>query len=255
MKSLIRFLLRALPRPLLIRLSYPFRSLIRPFLSGNRVSCPVCSRSFSRMLPYGVVPRPNVLCPSCLSLERHRLIWLYLIRVPGILTFPVKLLHVAPEQCFHGRFRKMGHIDYVTADLESPLAEYHFDLHSIPFDSDTFDLVLCNHVLEHVEDDRRVMGEILRVLSPGGLAILQVPQDPGLEVTYEDPGITDPREREKHFGQKDHLRLYGKDYPVRLREAGFNVVEWPVADHFQPDEIERFRLAPGETLYLAFKSQ
>jgi len=220
MKSLIRFLLRALPRPLLIRLSYPFMSLVRPFLSGNRVACPVCTGSFSRMLPYGVTPRSNVLCPSCLSLERHRLIWLYLVRVPGILTIPVKLLHVAPEQCFHGRFKKMVHIDYVTADLESPLAEYHFDLHSIPFAQDTFDLVLCNHVLEHVEDDRRVMGEILRVLKPGGLAILQVPQDTDRDVTYEDPSITDQKEREKHFGQKDHLRVYGRDYPIKLRQAG-----------------------------------
>lgn len=255
MKSLIRFLLRVLPRPLLIRLSYPFMGLVRPFLSGSRVACPVCTGSFSRMLPYGVVSRPNVLCPSCLSLERHRLIWLYLIRVPGILTIPVKLLHVAPEQCFYGRFKKMAHIDYVTADLESPLAEHHFDLHTIPFDQETFDLILCNHVLEHVEDDRRVMGEILRVLKPGGLAILQVPQDPDRDVTYEDPLITGPKEREKHFGQKDHLRLYGRDYSSRLRQAGFNVVEWSVIDHFLPEEIERFRLAPGEILHLAFKSQ
>jgi SAM-dependent methyltransferase len=175
--------------------------------------------------------------------------------VPGILTIPVKLLHVAPEQCFYGRFKKMAHIDYVTADLESPLAEHHFDLHTIPFDQETFDLILCNHVLEHVEDDRRVMGEILRVLKPGGLAILQVPQDPDRDVTYEDPLITGPKEREKHFGQKDHLRLYGRDYSSRLRQAGFNVVEWSVIDHFLPEEIERFRLAPGEILHLAFKSQ
>lgn len=255
MKSLIRFLLHALPRPFLIRLSYPFMAIMRPFLRGDKVMCPVCTKTFSRFLSYGVIPRPNVLCPSCLSLERHRLIWLYLVRVSGILTYPVKMLHVAPEQCFYGRFRKMPHIDYVTADLESPLADYHFDLHSIPFDSGTYDLILCNHVLEHVENDRQVMREIIRVLKPGGLAIMQVPQDPTLEATYEDPTIKDPREREKHFGQKDHLRLYGKDYPVRLRQAGFNVVEWSVADHFQPEEIERFRLAPGEILYLAFKPQ
>jgi SAM-dependent methyltransferase len=194
-----------------------------------------------------------VLCPTCLSLERHRLIWLHLQTKTDFLTQPRRLLHVAPEQCFYSRFKHYKHIDYITADLESPIADYHFDLHEIPFDNDSFDMILCNHVLEHVMDDRQVMSEFLRVLRPGGMAILQVPLEPQRKTTFEDPSITDPRQREKYFGQKDHLRIYGLDYPERLREIGFVVEEYPVSKTYSADMISRFRLASDETLYVASK--
>ena len=254
MKSLIRWVLRIFPRPFLIRASYPFMGLFKPFLRGNAVECTVCGSTFRKFLPYGVNSRPNVLCPSCLSLERHRLIWLYLQKQSDFLVKPRKLLHVAPEQCFYTRFRKYSHIEYVTGDLESPIADYHFDLHDIPFEENSFDMILCNHVLEHVTDDRRVMREILRVLRPGGFAILQVPLEPHRETTYEDPSVTDPRQREIQFGQKDHLRVYGRDYAGRLRECGFVVEERPVTRDFSEAEITRYRLAPEETLYIASKS-
>jgi SAM-dependent methyltransferase len=253
MKSLIRWALRFFPRPFLIRISYLLMGLFKPFLRGNKVECPVCESTFRKFLPYGVNSRSNVLCPTCLSLERHRLIWLYLQNQSDFLTRPRRLMHVAPEQCFYNRFKKLTHIDYVTADLESPLADYHFDLHEIPFEENSFDMILCNHVLEHVTDDRKVMSEFLRVLKPGGFAILQVPLEPHRPTTYEDPSITDPREREKAFGQKDHLRVYGLDYPGRLREAGFSVAEKLVSATFTPEQINRYRLAPDETLYIASK--
>jgi SAM-dependent methyltransferase len=254
MKALIRWALKILPRPFLIRFSYLLMGFFKLFLKGNRVTCPVCGSSFRKFLPYGVSSRDNVLCPSCLSLERHRLIWLYLDRMTDFKTAPRKVMHVAPEQCFLKRFRNMPNLEYLTADLESPIADYHFDLHQIPFESGTFDLVLCNHVLEHVEDDRKVMAEILRILKPNGFAVLQVPIAYGNPSTYEDRSIIDPGEREKHFGQKDHLRLYGTDYPDRLREAGFTVKEWPVADHFSQEEIFRYRLAQEEIFYISFKT-
>jgi SAM-dependent methyltransferase len=253
MKSLIRWALRFFPRPFLIRISYLVMGLFKPFLRGNKVECPVCESTFRKFLPYGVNSRSNVLCPTCLSLERHRLIWLYLQNQSDFLTRPRRLMHVAPEQCFYNRFKKLTHIDYVTAYLESPLADYHFDLHEIPFEENSFDMILCNHVLEHVTDDRKVMSEFLRVLKPGGFAILQVPLEPHRPTTYEDPSITDPREREKAFGQKDHLRVYGLDYPGRLREAGFSVAEKLVSATFTPEQINRYRLAPDETLYIASK--
>ena len=254
MKSLIRWALRFFPRPFLIRISYFFMGLFKPFLRGNAVECPVCGSTFSRFLPYGVNSRSNVLCPTCLSLERHRLIWLYLEKQTDFLTRPRKLLHVAPEQCFHTRFRGMKQLEYITADLESPLADYHFDLHLIPFQEDSFDMILCNHVLEHVTDDRQVMAEFLRVLSPGGSAILQVPLEPDREFTFEDATVTDPREREKVFGQKDHVRVYGRDYAQRLRSIGFQVEERLVTNHFSEADIERYRLAQSETLYIASKA-
>ncbi len=253
MKRLIRCVLRIFPRPFLIRASYVFMGLFKPFLKGNTVECPVCGSTFAKFLPYGVNSRSNVLCPTCLSLERHRLIWLWLNNQSDFLTKPRRLMHVAPEQCFYPRLKKLNHIEYVTADLESPLADFHFDLHEIPFEDASFDMILCNHVLEHVTDDRRVMDEFLRILRPGGFAILQVPLEPHRDTTFEDPSITDPRQREKYFGQKDHVRVYGRDYAGRLAERGFNVNEHPVSATFSAEQISRYRLAPDETLYIAFK--
>jgi SAM-dependent methyltransferase len=253
MKSLIRWALRIFPRPFLIRVSYLLMGLFKPFLRGNSVECPVCGSTFRKFLPYGVNSRSNVLCPSCLSLERHRLIWLWLQNNSDFLSKPRKLLHVAPEQCFYNRFKQLKHIEYITADLESPLADFHFDLHEIPFEANSFDMILCNHVLEHVTDDRRVMDEFLRILRSGGFAVLQVPLEPHRESTFEDPSITDPLQREKYFGQKDHVRVYGRDYAGRLRKTGFMVEEYLVSQTFSIDEINRYRLAPDETLYIALK--
>ncbi|MEA1878275.1 MAG: methyltransferase domain-containing protein [Bacteroidota bacterium] len=253
MKSLIRLLIRNIPRPVLIRFSTLFSSVFRIWYRGNSVECPVCNRTFRKFMPYGINTRSNVLCPGCLSLERHRLIWVYLTRETDFFTSKHKFLHVAPEQCFQPRFKKIAGLEYLTADLESPIADMHFDLHSIPLEDSSFDFFMCNHVLEHVDDDAKVMREIFRVLRAGGTAILQVPQDYSLEKTYEDSSITDPLEREKHFLQKDHVRLYGMDYPERLRKAGFEVEELHYASVLGEELTERYRLPVDEILYLARK--
>lgn len=253
MKKVYKFLLNTLPRPLLIRLSYPFK-LVAPILyKGNKVTCPVCEKSFSKFLSYGseVKHRENVLCPYDLTLERHRLMWLYLKNETNFFTANLKVLHIAPEQCFHKTFKKMPNIDYLTGDLESPIADMHFDLHEIPLEDNQFDVVFCNHVLEHVEDAHQCMTELHRVMKPGGWGIFQVPQDMTREETYEDPTITSPEEREKHFWQKDHVRLFGKDYPKWLEKAGFEVTEYHPKEHFSKEEIERYRLMEGEVLYIA----
>ncbi len=253
--SIYRSALNKLPRPLLIRLSYVFRIFASVIYRGNTVACPVCGNSFSKFLSYGsdVAFRQNVLCPHCLSLERHRLLWLYLQQRTDLFSGKVKLLHIAPEQCFHGRFKALQNIEYVTGDLESPLAEHHFDLHDVPFDSNSFDAVICNHVMEHVEDDARCMRELYRVLRPGGWAVMQVPIDYSRAVTYEDPEITSPEEREKHFWQKDHLRLYGRDYPERLAAAGFKVKEDDFVKALGEEKAERHRLQSQEIIYFLTK--
>lgn len=250
-----RFLLKHLPRPLLIRLSYVFRRVAPLLYKGDEVECPVCKHGFRKFLPYGsdVAHRENVLCPYCLSLERHRLLWLFLKDKTDFFSEHLRVLHIAPEQCFHGRFKKARNIEYITGDLESPLAEYHFDLHDIPFGADEFDVILCNHVLEHVEDDRRCMSEMYRVLKPGGWAIMQVPIDYSRAETYEDPTITDPLEREKHFWQKDHVRLYGRDYGERLKEAGFEVRCDDYVKTISPELRERFRLQSEELIHYLWK--
>ena len=149
-----------------------------------------------------------------------------------------------------GRFEALQNLEYITADIESPLAKVKMDIHEIPFDDHTFDIIFCNHVLEHVEDDLKAMSEMRRVLKPGGWAILQIPWfHPIPDVTFEDPGIADSKEREKMFGQDDHVRLYGKDYPDRLKQAGFNVIEDQLIFEVEKSEIERFALPTDEVIY------
>lgn len=256
MKKLYKYLLNKLPRPLLIRLSYPFK-LIAPLLyKGDKVECTVCEKKFSKFLSYGsdVAHRDNVLCPYDLTLERHRLMWLYLRDHSDFFTRENnKVLHIAPEQCFHKRFKNQSNLDYLTGDLVSPLADMHFDLHEIPLEDNRFDVIFCNHVMEHVDDAIQCMSELYRVMKPGGWGILQVPQDFDRETTYEDATITSPEEREKHFWQKDHVRLFGLDYPNWLRKAGFTVVEFNKEDNYSEEDRNRYRLDPKEVLYIVSK--
>src|SRR5688572_2659204 len=134
MKRLISFLIRYVPRKYLQRVSAPGLRLAALFLLGNKVTCPVCSRSFRKFLPYGrIKPRPNALCPNCLSLERHRLIWLYLREKTAFFNQKLSVLHIAPEACFIKRFEKIHGSQYITADIESPLAKVKMDIHQIPF--------------------------------------------------------------------------------------------------------------------------
>jgi len=255
-KRMYSFLLNRLPRPLLIRLSYVFRWVAPILFRGNRVECPVCEQSFSRFLSYGskVAHRENVLCPKDLTLERHRLMWLYLKDHSSFFTDKnLSVLHIAPEQCFINRFKKQPNLSYLTADLESPIADLHFDLHEIPLESDRFDVVFCNHVMEHVANPIQCMKELFRVMRPGGWAILQVPQDMTRDTTYEDASIVLPEEREKHFWQKDHVRLFGRDYPDYLRKAGFTVEEFWLKDHLDQEIFNRYRISEEEVLYIAKK--
>lgn len=258
MKKLYKFLLNKLPRPLLIRLSYPFK-LIAPLLyKGDKVECPCCEKSFSKFLSYGadIVHRDNVLCPYDLTLERHRLMWLYLKDHSNFFTADkLDVLHIAPEQCFHGRFKKQSNINYLTGDLVSPIADMHFDLHSIPLEDNKFDVVFCNHVMEHVDDAIQCMSELHRVMKPGGWGIMQVPQDIDREVTYEDPSITSPEEREKHFWQKDHVRLFGMDYPEWLKKGGFEVEVFDKESNYSKELRERYRLMEKEILYIVRKTK
>ncbi|MBT5932639.1 MAG: methyltransferase domain-containing protein [Flavobacteriales bacterium] len=256
MKRIYKFLLNKLPRPLLIRLSYIFKFFAPILYRGNKVECPVCERSFSKFLSYGsnVAHRENVLCPYDLTLERHRLMWLYLTRKTDFFSAEsLKVLHIAPEQCFLTLFKKQKNLDYTTADLVSPIADIHFDLHDIPLEDNQYDVIFCNHVMEHVDDPIRCMSELNRVMKPGGWAIMQVPQDMSRAETYEDKSITSPEEREKHFWQKDHVRLFGKDYPSYLEKAGFKVEEFDLNTEFDATEVVKFRLMKKEILYIARK--
>ena len=253
MKKFIRFLLQYIPRPILIRFSHWATKIMPFFLRGNKVECPICDHHFSKFLPYGVHPRPNALCPKCLSLERHRLMWLYLNRKTDFFKSEYRLLHVAPEQVFYKLFRNQKNLNYLTIDLESPLADIKMNLEEMTFGDEEFDVIFCNHVLEHVSNDSKALSEIYRVLRKGGFAILQSCIDYNREQTYEDLTITDPKDREREFWQKDHLRLYGMDYGSRLRKAGFEVEESHFVNELSPAEIDRYKLTPEEIIFIGRK--
>jgi SAM-dependent methyltransferase len=255
MKKLIGFVVWFVPRRYLQRVSGIGLRVLGLFYSGKAVTCPICTHSYREFLPYGRVrSRANALCPHCMSLERHRLIWLYLQEKSDFFRQPLQILHIAPEACFIKRFEKTHGAGYITADIESPLAKVKMDVHEIPFGDNTFVVVLCNHVLEHVRDDVQAMREFHRVMKPGAFAILQVPFFPPLpDKTIEDPTITDPRERERLFGQDDHVRKYGKDYTARMERAGLQAVEDTFVDQLTPEQQHHFGLSRGEVIYKAVK--
>ncbi len=255
MKRLFKAILRFIPRPLLIRMSYWVRPVLVFFMRGNRFTDPIDGKHYRAFLPYGYEnQRENVLAPGTLSLERHRLLWLYLKQETDFFTTPKKVLHFAPEQAFYKRFRRQKNLDYTTTDLESPLADVKADICNLPFETDSFDVILCNHVLEHIPDDTRAMQELYRVLKPGGMGIFQIPQELDREHTFEDDTITDPRERAAIFGQYDHVRVYGRDYFDKLRSIGFTVKEIHYAQQLSPELVARYALAKGEIIPVCFKS-
>ncbi|MEP1035012.1 class I SAM-dependent methyltransferase [Ekhidna sp.] len=255
MKFIISFFLRHVPRKYLQLFSHIAMRIMAFFYRGNKVECPVCESHFRKFLPYGrLSSRSNALCPKCLSLERHRLIWLYLRRKTDFFSKEARMLHVAPELCFMNRFEALENLDYISADIESPLAKVKMDIHEIPFEDNSIDIIFCNHVLEHVDDDMKALSEMKRVLKPGGWAILQVPFFyPLPESTYEDQTIIDPKEREKAFGQDDHVRMYGKDYAKRLASSGLQVHEERIIDELSADEKSRYALPDSEIIYRVVK--
>lgn len=256
MKKLIRFVLKHVPRRYIQRVVHLGVPVLGLFYMGRGVECPVCGRRYRKFMPYGYTrasQRGNALCPSCLALERHRLMWIYLKNETAFFTDPARLLHIAPEYCFIKRFERLPGLDYVTADLESPLATVKMDVQAIPFEAESFDIIFCNHILEHVKDDRLAMREMYRVMRRGGWGIMLSPVNMSRETTYEDASITDPLERERHFGQKDHLRDYGRDYGRRLVEAGFDEVEEiDYAARLPAETVKRAGLRP-EIIYLVRK--
>ncbi|MCF6183964.1 MAG: methyltransferase domain-containing protein [Bacteroidales bacterium] len=255
MKKIIKFLLKTVPRPLLIRFSFIVRKPLALIYKGTNTECPVCNKQFKKFLPYGYgnANRDNRLCPNCLSLERHRLLWLYLKQTTNFFTAKLSVLHIAPEQTFLKHFKKLNNLNYTTADLYSPIVDIKTDIRNMVFEDNKFDVVICNHVLEHIDEEQKAMKEILRVMKPGAWAILQVPIDYSLEKTFEDANITSREDRQKYFGQYDHVRLYGKDYPGRLRKAGFKVTEDNFVNSFSEEEQEKYRFDKNDIIYLCKK--
>ena len=227
--------------------------ILQPFLDfffrGSNFTDPINGKSYRTFLPYGYVSqRKNALSPGTLSLERHRLLWLYLKNETIFFKKNLKVLHIAPEQCFYNVFKKLKNINYITYDLNSPLAEIKGDICNMPFKNNSFDYILCNHVLEHINDDKKAMMEIFRVLNISGTAILQVPINLNNKNTLEDNSITNKQERIEKFGQYDHVRLYGLDYFKKLQNIGFEVDQVKYGSKFNDDEILKYSIVKNEVI-------
>ena len=254
--KIFKSILNTIPRPWLIKASYIVRPVISWYLRGDKFTDPIDGRSFRKFLPYGYgKQRENALSPSTLSLERHRLMWLFLKDNTTFFTATKKLkvLHIAPEQCFLDIFRKQQNLNYITSDLESPIADVKADICDLPFKENEFDIVFCNHVLEHISNDTKAMQELYRVLKPGGFGIFQIPQDLSKAITFEDNTITDRKERAKLFGQYDHVRVYGRDYFDKLRSIGFKVDEVDYTKKITLEKIEKYCLMKNEILPVCYK--
>lgn len=230
------------------------RPFVAFFLRGNTYTDPIDGKSYRRFLPYGYAKvRENVLAPGTLSLERHRLFWLYLKNETTFFSAPLRVLHFAPEQAFVQKFKKQKNLSYTTTDLNSPIADVKADICDLPFKENEFDVVFCNHVLEHISNDTKAIQELYRVLKPGGFGIFQIPQDLSKAITFEDSTITDRKERAKLFGQYDHLRVYGRDYFNKLRSIGFKVDEVDYTKKITLDKIEKYCLMKNEILPVCYK--
>jgi predicted SAM-dependent methyltransferase len=231
------------------------RTILKPYyLSGKKYHCPVCGIYARKFLPVNK-SRENAECPKCSSLERHRLLWLYLQERPDNFFFTknIKLLHIAPEKVFAEKISKMTNIEYIQADLNGSGEVIKMDIENIQFPENSFDMILCNHVLEHVSDDRKAMKEFYRVLKPEGLAVIMVPINYNSDKTYEDPTITDPAQRKKAFKQEDHVRLYGLDIEERFKEAGFKVCVEEYTSKINANTKTQCRLPDREHIFACCK--
>jgi len=250
--------LRRLPREFAhdCGMKSPIRKLLANFralaLRGRRFRCPLCSGEYRRFLSAGNPPRANAMCPGCASLERHRLLWLALQQGwnEGGLAAGVHLLHVAPEPVLAAQLAQRFE-QYVSIDLEGKQAMQAMDVTDLSFTDESFDAVVCNHVMEHVPNDRAAIAELFRVLKPGGWGSIQVPMLG--EATKEDLSITDPAQRRRLYGQEDHVRMYGRDFMERLREAGFNVLVLPKQDLADPIELSRISVDCEDMIVLVSK--
>ena len=217
---------------------------------GNRVECPVCQWHGREFLPNGLKQRTNAICPRCGALERHRLLYLYLKDRTDVFVTQMRLLHFAPEPALSRILAASPNIDYITTDLYDPTVMVRTDITDMLFKDNFFDFILCSHVLEHIPDDRRAVQELRRVLRAGGTAIVQVPLQESPEApTLEDPAVTTPEERQRVFGQRDHVRIYGYDVANRLMDAGFEVNVVTYARELGEAATTRYGLVENDPIF------
>ncbi len=250
----MKYILKFLPRKFLIKYSFLITPILRVIFHGKKYTDPIDDSNYSKFLSYGYkTVRKNALCPGTLSLERHRLLWLYLDKETDFLNSNLKVLHVAPEQVFYKKFKKLKNWEYFTFDLNSPIADIKGDLTSTNFKDESFDLIICNHVLEHIEDDKSALNEMYRILKYNGISILQVPINVKRENTFEDLSIKSKIQRQKYFGQYDHVREYGLDFKDRVEQAGFKVEMINYSKKISQDLVIKYGLMKDDLIPIGKK--
>ena len=240
-KKIIPFKVRIFVRKANWRLKYFFLTFGKRY--KNSVFCPIANKEFKTFIKSG----NDYITPSNGAKSRQRTVWLYLTKELNILTEPLKILHIAPELSYFEILKKQKNIEYFAGD--KMVAGYsnqkgvdNVDLTGLNYENDFFDVIICNHVLEHIPDDKKAISEMFRALKKGGKAVVTVPMDENLEKTNENPNITSPADRKKHFGQWDHLRMYSTDIKQRFENEGFNTELIKYADNFSANEFQKMRL-------------
>ena len=231
-----------------------FKKIRKILYFGNSYICPCCGGSYKKFLPVGTTFRSSAQCPGCNSLERHRLLLLYLKKKTNFFKNELKVLYFAPNKIFLSIFKQLHNIELITADLKSPLAMIKTNITNLIFNDKSFDVILCSHVLEHVENDMKAMRELFRVLKSQGWAIIQSPIDDSLLKTINGNKNLSSSERRKLFGEDDHYRIYGVDYKNRLEKAGFNVLVDEFVMKLKNKTIKMFGLDNTEKIYFCSKS-
>jgi hypothetical protein len=235
----------------LMNLTYSRIKLI--YYGGKNLYCPCCEHHFRKFYPHGHSLRTTAACPNCGSLERHRLLLLYLLHKTNFFSENLKVLHFTPSFALEKRFKKMSNLDYITTTLDNPRAMIRMDVTDIKFPDNIFDVILCYHILEHVKNDQRAMQELYRVLKPKSWAIIQVPIDFDLKNTLEDPKITSAKDREKFYGHRNHLRRYGRDFILKLENVGFTVKTDDFISEIKNESKKKIGLSENEKIICCFK--
>jgi SAM-dependent methyltransferase len=257
LKTAIKFLLRALPKQDRLYVEQSLRWLrqrgrAKPYFGEGRV-CACCGRHWREYVPAGKPVRPGELCLRCGGGRRQRLMAHFL--TAELKDRPqTKLLHFAPEVSLTRPIRRLHNVDYMSVDIVEDVALMKADIQNLPFGDAEFDVIVCSHVLEHIPDDARAMGELHRVLRQDGVAYVMVPQDFDRDTTFEDHTITDPIERERAFGQDDHVRMYGRDFTDRLARAGFDVQSRRTHEIADPETVRLGDLR-DEVIYVCRPTQ
>lgn len=217
---------------------------------GNKVFCNICENNYSKFLNYS--NRKNAMCPGCASLERHRLLYLYLQNEINLSNRKIKILHFAPEYPLQKIFKKTYGKNYLSTDIEHPDAMLHADITNMPLDNNSFDLIICNHVLQEIPDDKKAMRELFRILKKGGTAIITIPKNKKAKETFENQGEINNKDRKKLYGYYGAIRIYGDDFIKRLKDSGFKVKTIDYIKVFAEKKISKYGLSE-EKIYLCKK--